>query len=320
MTERLTEKKSADPSRFAQQMRDGFKTQRINNHTVKPIRLTNGTQDDRPILGADLIPHLYASVFLVAKKNSGKTTAIMKILATCAGKDTTVMVFSGSLYNDKQWATIKHLVEYRKAKFKAYTSLYDAKGNNRLKQWLADRTNDARLETDLFDDDSEDETEPEPAPPPPVNIIVTNAAIALDPHRAIVQEQEKTKKRKSRKSKYRMPETIFVFDDFAEELKDPIIANLIKRHRHYYTKLIMSSQDLKDILPSTTANVDIWCIFGGMGLKRLRDTWERTKASVDFSTFKKLYAKATEKPHSFLYVDTSAKPEYRMNFTDQFQI
>lgn len=304
-------------------MQSFFATKKINDHVVKAIPV-GPTEDKRPILGADMIPHLYASMFLVAKKNSGKTTTILKILTACAGRDTTVIVFSGSLYNDKQWKTIKDLVEYKKAKFKAYTSLYDSNGVNRLKNWIRDANERAKDTDDPFEveDDEDDKKAPgtdekKNLPPPPALGWTTNASLAFQGEQA---GQQVAKKKRRTKSRYRMPETIFVFDDFSEELRDPIIAEFIKRHRHYKTKLIMSSQDLKDVLPSTTANVDIWCIFGGMGADRLKETWKRTKEMVPFATFKELYAQATDKPYNFLYVDCSARPEFRVNFTDRIDV
>ena len=44
-----------------------------------------------------------------------------------------------------------------------------------------------------------------------------------------------------RKTKKIVPEYIFVFDDMSDELQNKNIATLLKKHRHFKTKIICSS-------------------------------------------------------------------------------
>ena len=80
-------------------------TRKVNNVKVRQIpRL--GEEDKRPIKGCELCAQLYANIFLIAKKESGKTTVIYNILDRCAGRDTMVFAFVSTLNNDANWAAI----------------------------------------------------------------------------------------------------------------------------------------------------------------------------------------------------------------------
>src|SRR4051812_12792741 len=96
---------------------------RINNFEVKPIKC--GIQDKRKIKGFSLIPHLYCSIFALARKKSGKTTTISLILKHCAlPKITTLIIFSGTVHHDEGWVhTIKDLKAAGVAVVE-FTSLY----------------------------------------------------------------------------------------------------------------------------------------------------------------------------------------------------
>ena len=53
----------------------------INKEVVKPIPKTNN--NDQIVKGKDLFHLLYANIFICAKKNSGKSTVISKIIKSC---------------------------------------------------------------------------------------------------------------------------------------------------------------------------------------------------------------------------------------------
>jgi len=65
---------------------------RINREVVKAVALID-KQDTRPVKGSALFRLAYANIFLCARKNSGKTSAIYKIIKECSGRNTTVIAF-----------------------------------------------------------------------------------------------------------------------------------------------------------------------------------------------------------------------------------
>ena len=135
-----------------------------------------------------------------------------------------------------------------------------------------------------------------------------------------VPEQPENKiKKKVKKCKYRAPEYMIVFDDLSSELKSKSLLNLLKKNRHYKSKLIISSQWLNDILPESRKQMDLWLIFKGCTIAKLQEIYKDCDSSVPFEKFVEIYKKSTEKAHSFLYVDSRAD-KFRQNFDCEFMI
>src|SRR5258708_7862615 len=93
-----------------------IKIKKINNEVVKAIPLKCVPVDK--IKGYCLFPDLYGNIFLVARKKSGKTSTIFKILKECIGRDARTIINPNLI----------HIVKYLKKKgnpvFK-FTSLKD---------------------------------------------------------------------------------------------------------------------------------------------------------------------------------------------------
>lgn len=105
-----------------------LETIKVSNKKVKPVKIE---VSDRPVKGADWFPVAYSNMYLLAKKNSGKTTTIYNILKHCCGKHTKFMFFSSTINKDPTW---KKIIEY----------------------W-EDKGNDVLSETSFLVDEEEDE-------------------------------------------------------------------------------------------------------------------------------------------------------------------
>ena len=75
-----------------------IKIKKINTEIVKPIPIHCIPHDK--IKGYCIFPDLYCNIFLVARKKSGKTSAIFKILKECIGKHTKVYLFASTIHKD----------------------------------------------------------------------------------------------------------------------------------------------------------------------------------------------------------------------------
>lgn len=276
-----------------------MQVKKINNFVIKPIH-GKGESDNRPIKGKDLIPMLYCVTFIVAKKNSGKTTVIANILRNCVGRDTKVVVFCATLNNDPTWVAIREMLENLGVEFTGYTSIYDENKVNRIKQWLQEKQAE-----------KEAEAEREAVPEEKIN----DARVLL----AEPVEPEEPKIRKKKKSKYRAPETFFVFDDLSGELRDPSVGELIRVMRHHHTKIILSSQYLKDITPAAAQNVDYWMAFRGLSDEYIQRIHELGSPSMDLDKFSQMYALATKEKYGFLYAGVKTD-DYRIGFSQAFSI
>ena len=77
----------------------------INNQRVKAIPIPD--EDTRPIKGYDICEEVYANIFLCARKKSGKTSALFKIMMECVVKKTIIVVFCSTTHKDKNWIQIR---------------------------------------------------------------------------------------------------------------------------------------------------------------------------------------------------------------------
>lgn len=127
---------------------------------------------------------------------------------------------------------------------------------------------------------------------------------------------EEEKGEKERKPKKVAPEYIFVFDDMSDSLRDKSISALIKRHRHFKTKVIFSSQYPNDLAKDARKNIDIFILFSGHSEDKLMEVYKNMELKIPFGLFTALYEDATEEPYSFLYVDKGG--EYRRTFNEGY--
>jgi hypothetical protein len=264
-----------------------IKIKKINHHIVKPIVVPK-VEPDR-IKGYDLINKLYCCIFICAKKESGKTNAIFKILKECTGKKTNLYIISSTVYNDDNWIMITDFFEKKGITIQTFTSIDDAKLDE-----LIEELEEKAMKV------LEAKKQPKPK-------ILLN-----------FNEPEDDRK-KERKEKKIAPEYIFVFDDLSSQLRDKKISALIKKHRHFKNKVICSSQYPNDLAPEARNNIDIFILFGGHSEDKLLEIYNNCDLKIKFPLFMQLYENATSKPYSFLFVDKN-KGEFRRNFNHLYSI
>src|ERR1700679_1718375 len=96
-----------------------IKLQTINDLVVKPIPII---KDPRPIKGANVCADCYSNIFLVAPTSRGKTTLTFKLLKECAGKNTKIIAFVSSIWNDENWVEIRRYFEHKGIWFEPHLS------------------------------------------------------------------------------------------------------------------------------------------------------------------------------------------------------
>lgn len=265
-----------------------IRIKKINKHKVTPIPVPK-VEPER-IKGYDLIPKLYCAIFICAKKESGKTNAIFKILKECTGKKTTLYIISSTVFNDDNWIEIVNHFEKKGIDVTVNTSLEAADIPNKVME---------------LEDNGRKEIEDKKQ----------KKEIILMPLLFNNDEEEKPE----RKPKKVAPEFIFVFDDMSTMLRDKSIGTLIKKHRHFKTKIICSSQYVNDLAPEARKNIDIFLLFGGHSENKLFEIYQNCDLQISFELFLQLYNNATKEKYSFLYVDRN-NGEFRRGFNTQYFI
>lgn len=285
----------------------------INKEKVKAIPIKKTKIEN--VQGAELIPELNANIFLLAKKNSGKTCTIFKILKKCTNKKTTVVIFASTIYRDPNWQFIIKWLKHHDIPVVYYTSITE-NGVNRVEQ-LTDYFKTQKL-NDLSDSESEDEK------PSYVPMIMVDS------------DEESEEEEKEIEPKKTAPDYILVFDDMSKQLRDKDLEYLMTMNRHYTTKLIISSQYAHHLSPAQIQQLDIIFLFPGIPKAKLEYIYECTTLNLDppetdditnkrkkhnegFELFYKLYKDATTEKYNFLYCDIR-NDKFRHNFDEQLEI
>lgn len=289
----------------------------INDKVVRAIPIPN--EDKRPIKGFDICEEVYANIFLCAKKKSGKTSALFKIMKECAIKKTVIIVFCSTCYKDKNWIQIRKHFDKKGMDIRVFTSIFED-GEDQLNKLIQELSEEAKEKEHMLESEVQ-QGEEELTPDEKCDEILQRLSCMHSPANpdGYTMDENLDQPKKERKSKYQAPEYMIVFDDLSDELKSKSLFTLMKKNRHFKTKLIISSQWLHDLLPESRKQLDLFIIFKGFPEKKLIEIYKDCDSGVPFETFYKMYKKATKRPFSFFYIDARSDM-FRRNFNEQFTV
>lgn len=261
---------------------------KVNNAVVRPIPLEQVPPEN--IKGYELFDKVFANIFLLAKKRSGKTSTIFRILKSCVGKQSTLFIFASTIHIDDNWKHILKWLDSKSLDYLTFTSIKEGKVNH-----LDDILKTLQVETN---NGEQEETEED--------ILARRM-------------KGESKSKKPRKPKKIAAEYFFIFDDLGVSLRSPSINNLLKTHRHYKSKVILSSQYLNDLLPEARLQLDYVLVFGGNSEEKLKALHKDIDLSIPFETFMILYTDATCEKYNFLYID-ARNETFRKNFNMVYEL
>jgi hypothetical protein len=319
---------------------------KINNEEIKPMKLI-GFDDNRPVKGGNIFPEAYANIYLCARKKSGKTVVIQKIIKECVGKDTIVIAFCSTVNKDKNWLAIRQWCQKHKINFQGLTGIVEDKVDF-LKQLLTNLQIEAEeaLVDDMDNSYEEHNKQKGKGPSKTLDLFGTgnsndsnseddysgseysdedkegNDLFEVKNEISMKNKQLFDKRHKTSiklKDKHLCPEFILIFDDLSHELKFPSIVKLLKENRHYKLKTIISSQYLNDLKPESIKQEDYVLLFKGQDERKLEKIKNDCSLRIDFDKFKKIYDDATTEPFNFLYINTRDE-QYRKNFDKMYVI
>ncbi len=190
-------------------------------HTVQLEVIPAPVYDKTNILGYDLIPLMFANIFVCGRKGSGKTTVVFNLLKNCTDKDTKVIIFANTINSDSNWIFIKEWLGKHKYTAECYSSIMDGK-INLLDQIMHELQEADRKEQEQIALIKEEKDHPK------IEIV------KFDSNRNSIKIKVKKKKKVA-------PKYFFIFDDISNELKDKEVTLLLKNLRHYKSKTILSS-------------------------------------------------------------------------------
>lgn len=256
-------------------------------NTFVPEVLINKVPDPTKIGGYQLFPDLYCNIALISKKKSGKTNLLYNILKECVGKKTKVFLFSPTIEIDATYQHILKMLDSKKVEYVA-KSHFIIDGVNMVDQIM-------REYGDIGSSDKLKQEEKE-------------KKLVLFPER---------RKRAPKKPKIEYPKLIVCFDDMGEELKHRSVRQFARTHRHYLSKLLISTQNLTDIDPASFLQFDYVILFQKFFEEKLIRIHYYMGLSATIERFLEMYRIATCRPFHFLFVD-SRRDKYRINFNTEF--
>jgi len=269
-----------------------IKEQTLNKIKVKPLQY-GLIQDTNLIKGNELFPSLYYNLFICSKKKSGKTSLINTILEKCTDKRTLFFIFCPTIHVDNSWKSMTTFLENRGNVVKAYSDVMDGKVNI---------LNEIVNELSIGEEQEEQDI-----------------AFVEDNIKKIKFDEPKDKKKREYKPKKKSVEICFIFDDTSDMLRNPAVSTLLKKNRHLKANVIISSQYLHDLQPSSIKQLDYFIAFKSFSDDKLALIHKGLDLSINFNELLNIYQHCTEKPYSFLYINVRSE-EYRCNFNKKIEI
>ena len=100
-------------------------------------------------------------------------------------------------------------------------------------------------------------------------------------------------------------------------LRNKSLDQLVKTNRHYKCTVIISTQHLNDILPSTLRQMNYCLIFGKFSEDKLKELYKKFDIGVTYDDFYNMYKDATKQKYNFLFIDRP-KNEFRSGFQNKY--
>ena len=270
-----------------------MKLTKINDFEVNKIKVPP-LPDIENIAGGKLFPQMYVNAFLIASKNSGKTTVLSSIILKSINKKTNIIFFVSTASKDATYQYIFDKLDKKKINYTVYNEIIQD-GTN-----IIDTLIDGLLVVDPVVVRKKDKKDTEP--PPLYNLF-----------------EEVNEEPVERKPKKEAPKYIIIIDDMSNSTRDPCIARLLKIHRHLKASVFISSQNINDITPPAFRQLDYALIFRGLGsnIPKLEQIHTNLDLPIEFDNFVEIYRDATEHPYNFLWCSKSG--QFRKNFNMQYE-
>lgn len=275
-----------------------FHTQQVNTILVNPIPVYHPKTQN--IKGNELVPILHSTVYICGMKGSGKSNVLFTLMKHCIDERTTVVGFYSTHEQDDNWIKIKKWLDENEIPNIFFDSIKDEDGTNNL-ALMMDKIKEDKVAEDKANK-NKNKTES----------FIGNLIMA-----SMGDEKEESEKNHGKS----VPKYLFIFDDLASTLKvDKTVETLLKKHRHFKSKVFISTQYPWDLGPGARNQMDIWCLFGRFSKEKLEQIYPDFTLPYGFEgLFYPAYKTFTKEEHNFLYVNRH-NGELRSNFNKKILI
>jgi hypothetical protein len=267
-----------------------MKEEKVNNVSVKPVVVPDGNEAEK-IKGYNIIPFKYYNMFICSKKKSGKTSLINTIIRKTTDKRSNIWIFCSTYKLDDTWKAIIQFLEERGNNVNCFDTIMDGKVN------LLDK---------IVEGLNEPEEVPEKKGKEPVNLNEIKRSYDIFGK----ERDAEGKPKKEYVPKKQSPKHLFIIDDLSSQLK--YVDKLLKIHRHFKASVILSSQYLNDLSPSSRLQIDIFAAFRSFSEEKLEVVHKSLDLSIPFEVLWNVYQQVTSENYQFLYINIRTE-ELRKN-------
>jgi hypothetical protein len=256
---------------------------------IKPYKLI--VPEEGKHQGANMYP-LYRNLFICARKKSGKTHLLGRILENMSNKMTNVYIFCPTVEIDP---TYKHIIEsLEKKKVNVVT----------FKDIVEEGVNNLQMVMQLMREEIEEENKP---------VEEEEEKIEKNPIIKTGTGEEEEKIKKERKPKKIANKNIIVIDDSSHAIHLPVIESLLKTNRHFKAMVIISNQSVVGLSPASRKQFDDIILLPSHRADKLKTLYQDMDLNITFEEFYEMYKDVTKEPYQFLNINVR-NSTFRKNF------
>jgi hypothetical protein len=221
-------------------------------------------------------------------------------------------LFVESAHVDECWIWIRNWCKKHKYPVTVYTSI---KGE--MKKFIEEMNNKYPMKIEKTEDEETpaDKYFPTKDDLPPLDLK------CLENYDMITEDAEPVDMRKQKMPKQFGPENLIILDDMSAQMKNnPDIAHLIKQHRWFHSKILISSQGYNDIPKDGRSAMSYYMLYKQIPEKKLLQLHEDMGMSIKPQQLLDLYYDAVPNQkdgYDFLYVDKRGR--FRKNFDEIYE-
>ena len=289
-----------------------MQTTRINNITVKPV-ISHSHENKKSIRGYDYIQELYANVCFLARKASGKTTTLYRILENSTKKGQNCYIFASTINIDPTYKKMIKMLTKKGVNVKQFDNFITDDGLNIIDEIV-----------NMIQRPDENIQEPETVEDLPRTFILD------DDMRQKIKNMNKPKKDKPKKDKPKkdnkdlVAENIFIFDDLATAMRHDSITRLLVKNRHLKSRCYISIHYPSQLTPSSLRMIDQWFLYPNIDRDKIDELGFKIGTSFSSDNKKEsklweMYKDATCKKYNCLNIDMK-NMIFKKNFNECYSI
>ena len=120
-----------------------MQTKQLNAIEIKPVKVPK--QKKKDILGYEMFPVQYSNIFITARKNSGKSNLVYRIVENCTNRYTKVLIFAATVNKDPVYKKMIKMLSKRNIDTVASTD-FMVDGIDLLAEFMGSQPRDERTE------------------------------------------------------------------------------------------------------------------------------------------------------------------------------